>query len=142
MHWVKELCYIVIILIVNFLIFIHFTNHITLKQSLAQKLNFIYKFSSIMRLINIPLWTHMGQKGWTKDEKSFARCYTIALKFWGEFDSNFALLYVSSYRSIKIWHFYLKNVKKNNKVLHLRLFFIYLHQNFSNIKKHFALVLK
>ena len=142
MHWVKELCYIVIILIVNFLIFIHFTNHITLKQSLAQKLNLIFKFSSIMRLINIPLWNHMGQKRWTKDQKSFARCYTIALKFWDEFDSNFAWLYVASYRSLKIWHFHLKNEKKNNKVVHLRLFLIYPHQNLSNIKKHLAFVLK
>ena len=43
----NELCYILIILIFNFLIFIHFTNQITLKPSLAQKLKLIFKFSTI-----------------------------------------------------------------------------------------------
>ena len=47
----------------NFLIFIHFTNQITLKPSLAQKLKLIFKFSTIMGQLNIPLWTHMGHKG-------------------------------------------------------------------------------
>ena len=41
-----------------------------------------------------------------------------------------------------MWHFYLKNVEKNNKTVHLRLLFTYLHQNFFNIKKHLTLVLK
>ena len=59
----SELCYILIISISNFLIFIHFTNQKTLKPSLAQKLNFMFKFSTIMGQINIPLWTHMGHKG-------------------------------------------------------------------------------
>ena len=49
----------------NYLIFIHFTNQITLKQSLAQTLNLIFKVSLIKRQINVPLWTHMG----IKDEK-------------------------------------------------------------------------
>ena len=44
----------------------------------------------------------MGQKGWRKDGKTFIRCYTIALKFWDEFNSNFALSYFSSYSSIKM----------------------------------------
>ena len=34
---------------INFLIFTHFTNQITLKQSLAQRLKPIFKFSSIKR---------------------------------------------------------------------------------------------
>ena len=110
MHCINELCYILIISIFNFLIFIHFTNQITLKPSLAQKLKLIFKFSTIMGQINIPLWTYMGHKGWRKDEKTFIRCYTIALKFWDEFNANFALLYFSSYSSIKMWHLYLKNM--------------------------------
>ena len=125
---------------INFLIFIHFTNQITLKQSLAQRLKLIFKFSSIKRQINIPLWTHLGHKGWRKDGKTFIRCYTIALKFWDEFNANFVLLYFLSYRSIKIWHIFLKNVYKNNRVVHLRLLFTYFYQNLFNIKKHVALV--
>ena len=35
----------------------------TLKPSLAQNLKLIFKFSTIMRQINIPLWTHIGHKG-------------------------------------------------------------------------------
>ena len=122
----NELCYILIISTFNFLIFIHFTNQITLKPSLAQKLKLIFKFSTIKGQIKAPLWTHMGYKGWRKDEKTFIRCYTIALKFWDEFNSNFVLPYFSSYNSIKIWHLYLKNVEKNNKPLHLRLVLTYL----------------
>ena len=112
MHCVSDLCYILNFSIVNFPIFIHFTNQITLKQSLTRKLNLISKFSSIKRQMNIPLWTHMWRKGWRKDGKTFARCYTIALEFWDEFNANFVLQYFSSFRSIKIWHFYLKNVEK------------------------------
>ena len=126
----------------NFLIFIQFTKQITSKQSLAQSLKLILKFSSIKRQINIPLWTHLRHKGWRKDGKTFISCYTIALKFWGEFNANFVLLCFLRYRSIKIWHLYLKNVQKNNRVVHLRLLFTYLYQNFSNIKKHLALILK
>ena len=138
MHCVYELCYILIISIFNFLIFIHFTNQITLKQSLAQRLKLIFKFSLIKRQKNIPLWTHLRHKGWREYGKTFIRCYTIALKFWDEFNANFVLLYFLSYRSIKIWHLYLKNVFKNNRVVHLRLLF----QILFNIKKHLALVLK
>ena len=134
MHHVNELCYILIISIFKFLIFIYFMNQITLKQSLASELNFILKFSSIKRQISIPFWTLMGHKGWRKDGKPFIRCYTIALKFWDEFNSNFVLLYFTSYRSIKIWHLYLKNLEKNNKSVHLRLLFTYLHQIFSIIR--------
>ena len=43
----------------------------------------------------------MGHKGWKKDGKTFAGCYTIALKFWDESNADFVLLYFSSYRSIK-----------------------------------------
>ena len=125
-HCVYELCYILIISIFNFLIFIHFTNQITLKPSLAQKLKLIFEFSTIMGQINIPLWTHMGHKGWRKDGKTFIRCYTIALKLWDEFNANFALLYFSSYSSIKMWHLCLKNMEKNNKAVHLMLVFTFL----------------
>ena len=51
MHCVNELYYILIISIFNFLIFIHFTNEITLKQSLAQRLKLIFNFSLIKRQI-------------------------------------------------------------------------------------------
>ena len=81
--------------------------------------NLIFNFSSIKRQINIPLWTQMGHKGWKKDGKTFIRCYTITLKFRAEFNANFALLYFSSYRSIKIWQLYLQNVEKNNMTVHL-----------------------
>ena len=55
MHCINELCYILIISISNFLIFIHFTNQKTLKPNLAQKLKLIFKFITIMGQINIPL---------------------------------------------------------------------------------------
>ena len=96
----------------NFLIFMHFANQITLQQSLTEKLNLIFKVSSTKRQINIPHWTHMWDKGWRKDGKAFKRCYTIALEFWDEFNANFVLLCFSSYRSIKMWHLYFKNVEK------------------------------
>ena len=54
----------------------------------------------------------MGHKEWSKDGKTFTRCYTIASKFWDEFNANFVLLHFSSYRSIKIWYLYFKNVEK------------------------------
>ena len=98
----------------------------TLKPSLAQNLKLIFKFSTIMRQINIPLWTHMGHKGWRKDGKSFIRCYTTDLKLWDKFNANFVLIYFSSYSSIKMWHFFIKNVEKNNKTVHLRLVLTYL----------------
>ena len=138
----NELCYILIISIFNFLIFIHFTNQITLKLSLAQKLKLIFKFSTIMEQINVPLWTHMGHKGWRKDGKSFIRCYIIALKFWDEFNANFVLLHFSSYSSIKMWQLYLKHVEKNNKAVHLKLVLTYLFKNLFNTKKHLAWALK
>ena len=51
--------YILIISIFNFVIFIHFTNQITLKPCLAQKLKLLFKFSTIMGQINVPHWTHV-----------------------------------------------------------------------------------
>ena len=123
---------------INFFTFIHFTNQITLIQNLAQRLKLILRFSSTKRQKNIPLWTHLRHTGWRKNGKTFIRCYTIVLKFWDEFNANFVLLYFLSYRSIKVWHLYLKYVFKNNKVVHLRLLF----QILFNIKKHLALVLK
>ena len=84
----------------------------------------------------------MWHKGWRKDEKTFVSCYTIALKSWDEFNANFALLYFSSYRSMKILHLYLKHVEKNNMAEYLRLLFTYLQQNLCNIKKQLTLVLK
>ena len=101
--------------------FVHFTNQKSLKPSLAQKLKPIFKFSTITGQIYIPLWTHIKHKGWRKDGKTFIRCYTIALKLWDEFNVNFVLLYFSSYSSIKMWHFFVKNVEKNSKAVHLRL---------------------
>ena len=60
---VNKFSYILIISVLNFLIFMHFTNQITLKlKILSQKLNLIFKFSSIKRKIYIPLWVHMGIK--------------------------------------------------------------------------------
>ena len=138
----NELYYILIISIYNFLTFIHFTNKTTLKPRLAQKLKLIFKFSTIKRQINAPLWAHMGHKGWRKDGKPFIRRYTIASKFWDEFKSNFVLSYFSSYSSIKIWHPYLKNVERNNKAVHLRLVLTYLFKNLFNTKKHLAWALK
>ena len=93
MHCLNELCYILIISIFNFLSFIHFTHQNTLKPSLAQKLKFLFKFSTIMGQINNPLWTHMGHKGSRKDEKMFIRCYTIASNLLDEFNVNF--IYIS-----------------------------------------------
>ena len=141
-HCFNELCYIFIISIFNFLIFIHFTNQMTLKQSLTQRLILIFKFTLIKRQINIPLWTHLRNKGSGKDGKTFIGCYTIALKFWDEFNVNFLFLYFLSHWSIKIWHLYLWNVERNNKAVHLRLLFTYLHQNIFNIKKYISLILK
>ena len=114
MHCAYELCYIRIISIFNFLIFIHFTNQITLKPSLAQTLKLIFKFTTIKGQINVPLWSCMGHKGWRKVGKTFIMCYTIALKFWDEFNANSVLLYFPRYSSIKMWHLYLKNAEKNN----------------------------
>ena len=133
---------ILIISISNFLIFTHFINQKTLKPSLAQKLKLIFKFSTIMGQINIPLWTHMGHKGWRKDGKTFIRCYIIALKLWDEFNANFILFYFSSYISIKMWHLFLKIVEKNNKAVHLRLVLSYFFKNRFNTKKHLAWGLK
>ena len=46
----------------NFLILMHFTNQITLQQSLALKLNIIFKVSNKKGQINISLSTHMEHK--------------------------------------------------------------------------------
>ena len=35
----------------------------------------------------------MGHKGWRKDGKTFIKCYTIALKFWVEFNANFVIIF-------------------------------------------------
>ena len=97
-----------------------------IKTKPSTKLKLIFKFSTIMGQINIPIWTHMGHKGWRKDGKPFIRCCTIALKLWDEFNANFVFLYFSSYSSIKMWYLLLKNVEKNNKAVHLRLVLAYL----------------
>ena len=53
MHWVYELCYILIISIFDFLFLRHCTDQITLTPSLAQKLKLIFKYiSTIMEQIN------------------------------------------------------------------------------------------
>ena len=102
---VNELCYILITHYINFLIFIYFTNQITLKQSLTRRLKLIFKFSSIKRHSLGPIKL---KKGCIKDDS--VMCCTITLKFWDEFNASFVLLYFLSYKSIKIWHLYLKNV--------------------------------
>ena len=43
------------------------------KPSLAQKLKLIFKFSTTIEAINVPLWTHMGHKRWREDGKTFIR---------------------------------------------------------------------
>ena len=43
----------------------------------------------------------MGHKELREHEKAFKRCYTIALKFWDEFNANFVLFYFPSPASIK-----------------------------------------
>ena len=132
------MCYILIISISNFLIFIHFTNQKILKPSLARKLELTFKFSTIMGQINITLWTHIGHKGWRKDGKTFRRCYTIALELRDKFNANFVLLHFSSYGSIKMWQLFPENVEKNNKAVHLRLVLTHLFKNLFNTKKHLA----
>ena len=101
----------------KFSYFLDFPNQITLKESLAKKLRLNFKFSLIKRQIYITLWIHLGIKkvmenGWKMDGKTFMRCYNIALKFWDEFNANFALLYCSGYRSIKIDTFISKMWRK------------------------------
>ena len=134
MHCVNELCYILIISIFNFL-------HKFYKQKSTAKVKTYFQIIPIKRQINIPPWTHMEHIGWRKHGRTFARCYTIALNLEDEFNASFVLLYFSFYRSIKIGHLYLKNAEKNNKLVHLRLFFTFLYQNLFSIKKHLALVL-
>ena len=41
-----------------------------------------------------------------------------------------------------MWHFFLKNVEKNNKAVHLGLVLTYLFKNLFNTKKHLAWALK
>ena len=61
------------------IISIHFTNQITLNQSLTQRLKLIFKFISIKRQISIPVWAHLWDKGWRREDgKTFIRCYTTA----------------------------------------------------------------
>ena len=76
------------------------TNNIKTKPS--TKVKTYIEISPIKGQINVPLWTHMGQKAWRKGGKTFIRCYNIALKFWDELNSNFVLSYFSSYSSIKM----------------------------------------
>ena len=101
-HCVYELCYILIISIFNFLIFIHFTNQITLKPSLAQKLKLLFKFSTIMEQINVPLcqskeqqriakWKQVVNSGLGKSKKQ----KTVV---WLNFFTKYFLLLVSQGR--------------------------------------------
>ena len=41
-----------------------------------------------------------------------------------------------------MWQFFLKNVEKNNKAVHLRLVLTYLFKNLFSAKKHLAWALK
>ena len=45
---------------------------------------------------------HSGPTWGIKDEEGWKNFYTIALKFLGEFNGNFDLLYFSSHSSIKM----------------------------------------
>ena len=81
---VNDLCYILIISIIpififNFLIFIHFTNQITLKPRLARKLKLQFKFSTTKGQINVLLWAHMGHdwKGWKNFHKVLCHFFKI-----------------------------------------------------------------
>ena len=82
----------------SFLIFMHFTNQITLQQRLVEKLNLIFKFSQTKRQVNVSLWTHVGHKEWKVDGKTFTIAYKFCLyhcyKFWDEFNANF-VCYIS-----------------------------------------------
>ena len=109
MHCVNEL-YCIFIISFFYLHAFHKPNNIITKPSI--KVTLIFKVSQTKRQIDIPLWTHMGHKEWSEDGKTFTKCYTIASKFWDEFNANFVLLHFSSYRSIKIWHIYFRYVEK------------------------------
>ena len=65
MYFLNELCYTLIISIFGFLIFIHFTNLTTPKQSLAKKLNLIFQLSSI----NWQIIFHFGHAWVITDEQ-------------------------------------------------------------------------
>ena len=69
MHGVYELCYILIISILNFLLFIYFTNQITLKPNLPQKLKLVFELSTIMEQINVPIWLTWSMKDKERMEK-------------------------------------------------------------------------
>ena len=110
------------------------------RNSTVRCVNELYLYSllktkrQIKRQIHIPLWTHKRHKEWCEDRKTFTRCYTIALGFCDEFNANSVLLHFSSYRSIKIWHLYFKNVEKKAIKQCIKT------PKHFNIKKHLALV--
>ena len=133
MHCVNELCYVLIISINNFLIFVHFTNQLILKQSLTWKLNLIFKFSSMMRQIDVPRWAQMGHKGWRENGKSLIRSYTIALKFWHEFNANFVCYISQIIGQLKNFTALLQKCRETQEG-------IYLNQNLFSSKKNLALV--
>ena len=133
--------YILIISIFNFLIFMHFTNQITLKPSVAQNLKLIFNFSNTCSRYTF----HFEPTRGINDEERMKNFYKVlhhCFKIWDEFNANFALLYFSSYSSIKMWHLYLTNVGKNNRAVHLRLVLTYLFLNLFNTKKHLAWTFK
>ena len=76
-HFVKELCYTLIISIFSFLIFIHFTKQITSKQSLAQKWNLILSINPNKLADKYFTFDMHGHKGWRMDGTTFTRCYTL-----------------------------------------------------------------
>ena len=117
----------------NFLIFKYFTTQIILKPRLAQ-LKLIFKFSTVKVQINAPLWMHMDNKEWRKVGKVFTRCYTVALKFWDEFNENFVSLRISSCSSKNMWQLYLKNLGNNKKTVHQSWFSFIFSKTFSIIR--------
>ena len=72
----NELCYILIISVFNFLIFIDFTNQITLKPNLAQKLKLVFKFSAIQEQM-FQFGHTWGIKDEERMEKLLYHCFKI-----------------------------------------------------------------
>ena len=94
----------------DFLISRHFTNQITLQQSVASKLNLIFKVSQTKREI-----FHFAPTWGIKNEARMGKLLKGVTQLLQNFEMNLMpvlLLYFSSYRSIKTWNLYFKNMEK------------------------------
>ena len=67
-------------------------------------------------------------------KKGWKNLYTVALKFWDEFNANFVLSCFSRYSTMEIWQLYLKHLGKNNKAVHLKLVISNLFWNLCHTK--------